>query len=94
MITLNKHADLCEQILMEKGVISGDSPSNILIYEMSRHWRQLCRSTGFRVGEWSEKEKESAKLLFTVLAYLNRIGCTDIERLLKDTMWEMSNSAG
>lgn len=85
-ITLNRLAVECEKIAVYEGKLSEDSSSRALIYEISRNWRILCDTTKeYKLGEtWSEREKAAATLLITTLGYLHRIGCKDVESLLKE----------
>ena len=87
-IALNRLSAVCEEIAKAEGKLSRDSSSRALVYEMSRNWRILCDSTRqIRAGQqWSDREKAASALLITVLGYLHRIGCRDIERLVKDSI--------
>ena len=36
--------------------------------------------------DWSEKEEGASEVIIAALTYLQRIGCRDIERLLRETL--------
>ena len=84
-ITLNKLAKQCEKIALEQGIITEQSSPQVLLYDISRHWRELLDATNFAsltlVG-WNEKED---------VTYLQRIGCTNIERLIKQKIEQLQN---
>lgn len=88
-ITLNKYAVRCEEIAIADGKITKSSSARPLLYDISRNWRQLLDATSFRSdnpGEWSEKEEAACEVIISALCYLRRIGCRNIEQLLKDTI--------
>lgn len=85
-ITLNKCAIRCEEIAIAGGKITNNSSARPLLYDISRNWRTLLDATNFKsgLGEWSEKEAAAGEVLISTLTYLQRIGCKNIEKLLKD----------
>ena len=88
-IPLNKAAVRCEKMAIANGRITPNSSSRPLLYDISRHWRRLLDATGYRsesLSLWSEREVEASEVIISSLAYLQRIGCSNIEQLLKDTM--------
>ena len=88
-IALNKYAVRCEDIAIARGIITSSSSSTPLLYEISRNWRLLLEATNFQslnLGQWSEKEEAVSEVIISALAYLKRIGCKNIEQLLKDTI--------
>lgn len=87
-ITLNKQAKMCEKAALQSGRITPDSPAGTFLYDISRHWRRLIKATNFisRLGRWSEKEVCAGEVIISAVTYLQRLGCTDIEQLLRDTM--------
>ncbi len=88
-ITLNKYAIRCEEIAIAGGKISPNSSARPLLYDISRNWRKLLDATNFKSdnsGEWSEKEESASEVIISTLTYLQRIGCKNIEQLLKDTI--------
>ena len=90
-ITLNKHAIRCVKIALAKGIITPASSARASLYDISRHWRKLTEATSYvgETGEWSEREEEAAQVIISTLTYLQRIGCIDIEKLLKNTIEQM-----
>lgn len=92
-ITLNKHAIRCVKIALAKGIITPASSARTTLYDISRHWRKLTEATSFNgnSGKWSEREEEAARVIISALIYLQRIGCIDIEHLLKDTIEQMDS---
>lgn len=88
-ITLNKFAVKCEEQAITKGKITRNSSAQPLLYDISRNWRLLLEATKYKssdAGKWSEKEEAACEVIISALAYLKRIGCDNIEQLLKDTM--------
>ena len=88
-ITLNKYAVICEEIAIASGKISPNSSATPLLYDISRNWRDLLEATSFKSlndGEWSEKEELASEVIISAITYLQRIGCKNIEQLLKDTI--------
>lgn len=88
-ITLNKYAIRCEKIAIAGGKITPNSSAQPLLYDISRNWRKLLDATNFKSdnpGDWSEKEESASEVIVSTLTYLQRIGCKDIEQLLKDTI--------
>lgn len=88
-ITLNKYAVICEEIALAGGKISPHSSATPLLYDISRNWRELLDATNFKSlnnGEWSEKEELASEVIISAITYLQRIGCKNIEKLLKDTI--------
>lgn len=88
-ITLNKSAIRCEEIAIASGKITSNSSARPLFYDISRNWRELLDASSFQSdnpGPWSEKEEAAAEVMISTLTYLQRIGCKNIEQLLKDTI--------
>lgn len=87
-ITLNKLAVQCEEIAMDGGCLTPLSSPRPLLYDISRNWRCLLDATSFHgaSSNWSEKEEAAADVLIATLVYLRRIGCVNIEKLLRDTV--------
>ena len=86
-ITLNKYAIQCEEIAIASGGITSGSSARPLLYDISRHWRRLLESSSFQsdnIESWSEEEEAAADVMISTLAYLRRIGCKNIEQLLRD----------
>lgn len=88
-ITLNKSAIRCEEIAIASGKIMPNSSARPLLYIMSRQWRELLDASGFisaNPGPWSEREEAAIEIIISAMTYLQRIGCRNIEQLLKDTI--------
>lgn len=88
-IALNKHAIRCEEIAIASGKITPTSSATPILYDISRDWRKLLESTAFvsvNSKEWSEREESAGELVVSALTYLQRIGCRNIEQLLRDTI--------
>lgn len=86
-ITLNKLAVRCENDAIGCGRITGESSPRMSLYDISVRWRTLMDATAFRhpdFPKYSEKEVEGARVLLSTLAYLRRVGCANIEQLLRD----------
>lgn len=90
-LPLKKFAKRCEAVAIANGNITALSSSSVSLYDISRRWRKLADATSFINTEpWIEKEEGAAEVIIATLTYLQRIGCTDIERLLKDTLERQS----
>lgn len=88
-ITLNKLAIRCEKIAIASGKITPTSSARESLFEISRYWRRLCDATAFKLAaerKWSEREEMAAGVIVSAVTYLRRIGCKNIEQLLKDTI--------
>lgn len=88
-IKLNQYALLCERAALDNGSITPNSSARPLLYDISRKWRELLDATGFQSqnpGPWSEREAAACEVMISCLAYLQRIGCTNIERLMRDIL--------
>lgn len=88
-ITLNKYAIRCEEIAIASGKITSNTSPRTSLYDISRHWRELLDASGYKsgnAGPWNEKEEAAAEVMISTMTYLQRIGCKNIEQLLKDTI--------
>ncbi len=88
-IMLNKYAIQCEEIAIASGKITPNSSARSLLYDISRNWRTLLDATSFssdNPSPWSEREEAAGEVIISTMAYLQRIGCKNIEQLLKDTI--------
>lgn len=88
-IKLNKLAIRCAEIALANGKITSTSSSRVMLYDISKHWRNLCDASGENTDPecaWSEKERTAAELMISSMVYLQRIGCTNIEQLLRQTI--------
>ena len=90
-IPLRKFAKRCEEVAIANDKITALSSSTVSLYEISRQWRKLADATSFLGNPpWSEKEEAAAEVIIAALTYLQRIGCKDIEKCLKDTLERQS----
>lgn len=91
-ITLNKFASQCEKAAIRDGKITKLSSPRISYYQLSVLWRRLGKATKFRSDHtrWSEQEYMTAELIVGALVYLKRLGCENIESLLKDKIKEQT----
>lgn len=88
-IPLKKFAVQCEKIELAKGKITPLTSPSVSLHNISRKWRALYRATTFKsvsLPNWSEKEEGAAEVIIAALIYLQRIGCKDIESLLRETL--------
>ena len=86
-IPIKKFAKRCEEVAIANGDITALSSTNVSLYEISRQWRKLADATSYISNEpWSEKEEAAAEVIIATLTYLQRIGCKDIERCIKQTL--------
>ena len=88
-IPLRRFAAQCVQVAIEGGKITETSSSRVSLYEISRKWRELDDATSFSsesVDGWTEKEVAAAEVIIASLTYLERIGCKNVEQLLRDTL--------
>lgn len=77
----------CEQLAIVSGKITPLSSPTVSLYDISATWRSLVDATKFKsanIPEWSEQEEEAAGVIIATITYLQRIGCKDIEQLIKD----------
>lgn len=88
-IPLRKFAAQCEEAAIANGKITPTTSPTVNLYDISRFWRELCKATNFNsdtLEGWSEKEEGAGKVIIAAITYLQRIGCKDIEKLLRDTL--------
>lgn len=88
-IPLKKFAVQCEEVAIANGTITPLSSPTTSLYDISRKWRELCNATTFKslgLDGWSKKEEGAAEVIIAALTYLQRIGCKDIERLLREAL--------
>lgn len=88
-IPLRKFAAQCVQVAIEGGKITEASSPRTSMFEISRKWRTLRKATNFSsqsVKGYSEKEVAAAEVIIASLTFLERIGCKNVEQLLKQTL--------
>lgn len=87
MITLNKLAAKCLRTAIRRGKIGKNSSPRAIILAISAEWRELYEASEYRslhIPKYSEQEEEAADVIIASLTYLQKIGCRDIEQLIKD----------
>lgn len=87
MITLNKLAKRCLEIAIRRGRINSYTSRHAIIVAISVEWRKLLNASKYRsehLSNYSEQEEEAASIIISTLIYLKRIGCKNIEQLIKD----------
>lgn len=87
MITLNKLAKRCLDIAVRKGKINSYTSRHAVIVAISVEWRKLLDASKYRsrhLPDYSEQEEDAAGIIISTLIYLKRIGCKNIEQLIKD----------
>lgn len=87
MITLNRLAERCYQIALKRGKINIYTSRRAIINAISTEWRELSqaeKSKSNHLPKYSQQEEEAADVIITTLTFLQKIGCSDIERLIKD----------
>lgn len=88
-LPLRTFAEQCEEVALANGKITELSSPSVSLHDISREWRALCKATAFKsenLPDWSEKEEGAAEVIIAALTYLQRIGCKDIETLLRATL--------
>lgn len=88
-LPLKKFAAQCEEVAIANGKITPLSSPSVSLHDISREWRVLHKATAFKslnLPDWSEKEEGAADVIIAALTYLQRIGCKDIEKLLRETL--------
>lgn len=89
MITLNKLAKRCLEIAIRKGKINSYTSRHAIIVSISVEWRELLNASKYRserLPNYSEQEIAAAGIIISTITYLSRIGCVNIEQLIKDTI--------
>lgn len=87
MITLNKLAKKCLEIAFRRGKVNRYTSGKAYMCHISTEWRELVASTSYKsehLPQYSEHEEEAADVIICTLTYLERIGCKDIEQLIRD----------
>lgn len=87
MITLNRLAKRCFDIALKRKKMTETTSPKAVVLAISSEWRELAEAGKDRsnhIPSWSEREEEAADVIIATLTYLEKIGCNDIEQLLKD----------
>lgn len=88
-IPLRKFAAQCVQVAIDGGKITEASSPRTSMFEISRKWRALRKATNFQSQSakgYSEKEVAAAEVIIASLTFIERIGCKNVEQLLKQTL--------
>mgnify|MGYP007008125669 FL=1 len=89
MITLNKLAKRCLETAMRKGKINNYTSRRAFILLIPVNWRELLEASKYHskhLPGYSEQEIAAAGIIISTITYLSRIGCANIEQLIKDTI--------
>ena len=81
MITLNRFAQRCLNIMRKRFKMNEHSPRKAFSIRIEAVWRKF-RSDN--LPKYSEDEELAAEMIIYLVAYLKRFGCEDIEQLIKD----------
>lgn len=88
MITLNRIAEECRQIALDRKKITVHSSHKGLCIGISAEWRELFdagkHERSVHIPQYSAREEEAADVIIATLTYLKSIGCKNIEQLIKD----------
>lgn len=87
MITLNKLAEKCFQIALRRGKINLYTSRRAIINDISTEWRELSnadKTQSNHIPQYTEQEEEAADVIIATMTFLTKIGCKDIEQLIKD----------
>lgn len=87
MITLNKLAKRCLRIAIRRKKLGRDSSPHAIVVAISCEWRGLCKASEYRsnnIPKYSEQEEAAADVIIEAITYLEKIGCRNIDQLLKD----------
>ena len=91
MITLNKFAQKCLDMMMGKFNMNYHTSRKGFSIRIGSLWRMFDSSSKYRDDKfhhYSEDEVWAAKMIIFLVAYLKRFGCMDIEKLIKDVIEE------
>lgn len=89
MISINKKAAECEALEIATNRLTTASSPKAAMNVISAHWRELSRCNPIKsskLPQWTEQEIEGAKVVMATLVYLRRLGCCNVEKLLKDVI--------
>ena len=87
MITLNRLAERCREIALNRHIITIHSSHKGLARSMSAQWRKLWDAPdrkSDKMPRWTYREEKAAEIIVSAITYLKSIGCEDIEQLIKD----------
>lgn len=87
MITLNKLAEKSYHIDMRRGKINIHTSRRAIINAISTEWRELFnaqKEPSNHLPQYTEQEEEAADVIITTMTFLHKIGCNNIEQLIRD----------
>lgn len=87
MITLNRFAQRCLQIMMKRFKMNEHSSRKAFSVRIEAIWRKFDVSSKYKsdnLPKYAEDEELAAEMIIYLVAYLKRFGCEDIEQLIKD----------
>lgn len=87
MITLNRLAQRCLDLMMKRFKMNEHSSRKAFSIRVEAIWRKFDVASKYRsdnLPEYSEDEELAAEMIIYLVAYLKRFGCKDIEQLIKD----------
>ncbi|WP_300700956.1 hypothetical protein [Bacteroides sp.] len=89
MITLNRLAQKCLDIMMNRFKMNEYSSKKAFSLRVEAVWRKFDASLQSRTDslpKHSDDEELAAEMIIYLVAYLKRFGCKNIELLIKDKM--------
>ena len=88
MITLNKLAQSCLFTIMKRFRLNKTSSIKAFGNYISACWRKMDMLDTTNEELLQEREKRAADIIIATVAYLEMLGCEDIEKLIKDRIKE------
>ena len=79
MITLNRFAQRCLNIMKKRFKMNEHSSRKAFSIRIEAVWRKFDIASKYR-----RDEELAAEMIIYLVAYLKRFGCEDIEQLIKD----------
>lgn len=87
MITLNRFAQRCLNIMMKRFRMNEHSSRKAFSIRIEAVWRRFDIASKYRsdnLPKYSEDEELAAEMIIYLVAYLKRFDCKDIEQLIRD----------
>ena len=87
MITLNRFAQRCLNIMKKRFKMNEHSSRKAFSIRIEAVWRKFDIASKYRsdnLPKYSEDEELAAEMIIYLVAYLKRFGCEDIEQLIND----------
>lgn len=89
MIVLNKLAKKCQENCIRSGRVTGNSNHRAYLVHASVMLHEAFDKTKWAsdtLKQWSEYEVSAAEVICWMTAFLERLGCDNIEQLIKDVI--------